>query len=320
VGRSGPLPANLVQGAKTILDWVGPVWAMQREETAIQMHRHSSGEVREWLEDHDPTRPQTQAPQNLAQLKPLTLEVAANPAAKEVIDRLSQEYEFKEVTKIPAAQPVAELAKSGAAMPAAAGLLKPSALDDPPFLLGQQPLSPEERGNAVHLFLQHVDFSQSADSLSGQLSRLVERKILSEAQVDAIDVDDVAWLLGSELGQLLRKNGRSVIRELPVNFPYSTKELAEPLDRTMLRGRIDLLVPDERGFTLVDYKTDDVRSRTSLQHRADFYRPQLELYGQAIKSITGRAVHTAHLVFLSAHQIVTVRTSPQARTIPSNGA
>ena len=164
-----------------------------------------------------------------------------------------------------------------------------------------------------------MDFSQPVDLLSGQLSKLVERKILSEAQVEAINVDDVAWLLGSELGQLLRKNSKSVIRELPVNFPNSTQKAAEPLDRTMLRGRLDLLVPDERGFTLVDYKTDDVRSRTGLQNRADFYRPQLELYGQAIKSITGRDVHTAHLVFLAAHQIVTVRTSSQARTIQSNG-
>ena len=88
----------------------------------------------------------------------------------------------------------------------------------------------------------------------------------------------------------------------------------------MLRGRIDLLVPDERGFTLVDYKTDDVRSRGGLQNRAEFYRPQLELYAEAIKKITGRAVHTAHLVFLSAHQIITVRTPSEARTIPSNGA
>src|SRR5438093_8951153 len=107
--------------------------------------------------------------------------------------------------------------------------------------------------------------------------------------------------MGSELGQLIRNNYKSVIRELPLNFPYSIEKANDPLDRTMLRGRLDLLVPDERGFTLVDYKTDDVRSRNGLQNRADFYRPQLELYGEAIKKITGRAVHTAHLVFLSAH-------------------
>src|SRR5258706_5825804 len=135
VARNGPLPANLVQGAKSVLDWIGPVWAMQREESAIKMQPHSSVEIREWLEDHDPTRPRTQAPENLAQLKPLKPAVGENRAAKEVIARLSQEYRFKEVTKIPAAQPVAELAKSGAEIPPAAGLPKPSALEDPPFLL-----------------------------------------------------------------------------------------------------------------------------------------------------------------------------------------
>src|SRR5205823_567151 len=57
LGRVGPLPANNVQSAKTILDWVGLVWAMQKSETGIQVHRHSSPEIREWLESHDPTRP-----------------------------------------------------------------------------------------------------------------------------------------------------------------------------------------------------------------------------------------------------------------------
>ncbi|HEV8291652.1 MAG TPA: 3'-5' exonuclease, partial [Tepidisphaeraceae bacterium] len=309
VGRTGPLPANMVQSAKTILDWIGPVWAMQsREERFLKLHQHFSGEVREWLESHDPTRPHPAPAENLAQLKPLTPAPAANPAAREVIGRLESEYRFAAVTKLPASEPVAALAKANARIPAGSGSTNSQSLSDPPFLLGQRPLSPAERGEAVHLFLQHVDFSQPVESLSDQLSKLIERKILSEAQISAINLDDVAWLAGSELAQFLRKNARAMIRELPLNFPRPDEAASDPLDRTMLRGRIDLLVPDEKGFTLVDYKTDEVRSRGGLQMRADFYRPQLELYEEAIRRITGKAVHTAHLVFLSARQIVTVRT------------
>ena len=74
----------------------------------------------------------------------------------------------------------------------------------------------------------------------------------------------------------------------------------------MLRGRIDLLVPDEKGFTLIDYKTDDVRNPGALELRAQFYGPQVRLYADAIKKITGKRVHTNHLVFLAARQVYTI--------------
>ena len=171
----------------------------------------------------------------------------------------------------------------------------------------------------MHLFLQHVNFSQPVESLANQLEKLFKRKILSEAQKSAINLDDVKWLMSSHLGISLQK-AKSVFRELPLNFPHIGQVAADPLDRTMLRGRIDLLLPDEMGFTLVDYKTDDVRSPNALKNRADFYRPQLQMYSQAIERITAKPVHTSHLVFLSARQIVTVRSSPPAHTILPNGA
>src|SRR5205085_7284397 len=72
VGRSGPLPANMIQNANTILDWMGSVWAMQNSETAMKLSRHSSQEIRQWLENHDPARPHPAPAEQLAQLKPLT--------------------------------------------------------------------------------------------------------------------------------------------------------------------------------------------------------------------------------------------------------
>src|SRR5258705_8363485 len=82
-----------------------------------------------------------------------------------------------------------------------------SNLVDPPFLLGERPLSASDRGTAVHLFLEHVDFSQAPgeESLRAQLQKLVERKIISQGQVEAINFEDVLWLLNSQVGKLLRK-------------------------------------------------------------------------------------------------------------------
>jgi ATP-dependent helicase/nuclease subunit A len=307
-GRIGAMPANIVHSANTMLDWVGPVWAMDAKESFIRLHRHEVEEVRKWLDEHDPSKPRSLPPENLANLRPLTPAPAADVIGAEVIARLTREYAFEPYTTMPASQPLTAVAKSGALPVAEADDQHASsgkALADPPFLLGQRPLSPEDRGTATHLFLEHLDFSQPPQSLEQQLQRLLERKIITREQAEAVNLDDVRCLLDSPVGALLRAKAGEILRELPINFSHAQSDVPDPLDRTMLRGRIDLLVPDDRGFVLIDYKTDDVRSSDLLRLRGEFYAPQLALYSQAITQITGRPVHTAHLAFLSARQIVT---------------
>jgi ATP-dependent helicase/nuclease subunit A len=133
---------------------------------------------------------------------------------------------------------------------------------------------------------------------------------VTRTQADALDLGLIEWFLESEPGQLLRQRATSVRRELPVTFALPPEccggqQSDDPLDRVMARGRIDLLLPDNRGFTLIDYKTDHVTPET-VQRRAGSYRAQLDLYRQAIERITGRPVHTCHLVFLAARSILTL--------------
>ena len=66
------------------------------------------------------------------------------------------------------------------------------------------------------------------------------------------------------------------------------------------------LANNQKGFTLIDYKTDDVRQPGAMNLRAEVYRPQVALYADAIDRITGKKVHTTHLVFLAARQVYTI--------------
>ena len=70
----------------------------------------------------------------------------------------------------------------------------------------------------------------------------------------------------------------------------------------MVRGRIDLLVPTESGWMIVDYKTDNV-SGDVLEERTTLYTGQLDHYRNAIRKITGATSVDAVLVFLTARQI-----------------
>ncbi|MGE5609558.1 MAG: PD-(D/E)XK nuclease family protein, partial [Bacillota bacterium] len=188
----------------------------------------------------------------------------------------------------------------------------PSTLPDPRCLLDDQPLSPADRGTAVHLFMEHLDFTRPCtdSDLQDQLNALLQRHLMKPAEAQAVDLSAIRWFLETPLGQQLRSHPESIYRELPLNYALPPDRLIaansnEPLDQVMIRGRIDLLLADENGFVLMDYKTDDV-PKQFIRYRVDSYRPQVDLYREAIEQITGRKVHTTHLIFLTPRVIATV--------------
>jgi ATP-dependent helicase/nuclease subunit A len=127
---------------------------------------------------------------------------------------------------------------------------------------------------------------------------------MTASQARAVDLGAVRWFLDTELGRLVRRRAGDCLRELPVSFVQRT-EGGEELDAVMVRGRVDLLVPEDQGLILIDFKTDLV-SRQAAPGRAAMYRSQVELYRRAVGEITGRRVTAAHLVFLAAHHIETL--------------
>ena len=80
----------------------------------------------------------------------------------------------------------------------------------------------------------------------------------------------------------------------------------DPLDRVMIRGRIDALIPDGDGLVLVDYKTDRITT-DSIDARAELYREQVTCYRDAVAANCAAAGDkSVHLVFLSQREIRTV--------------
>jgi ATP-dependent helicase/nuclease subunit A len=118
----------------------------------------------------------------------------------------------------------------------------------------------------------------------------------------AVNRKSIVWFVNSEVGQLLRRNAAQIRREIPVYFTVADAQ-EDACDQPMIRGRLDLLLPLEDGHVIVDYKTDLVNDG-SIQLRADEYRPQMELYRQAIQRITRKSVKEIYLIFLSAERVI----------------
>jgi ATP-dependent helicase/nuclease subunit A len=305
--HAGAFPRDLILDASTLLHWIGPTAAAAGEDV-IRIQRHTAEEVATWDSDHAKRQALSPQQERLAALEPLDPAPGLDPLAAEVVARLKFKYPFASFVKLAAAEAVTAHGNHAVGMLKADDSRLPRILPRPRFLAAEA-ASPSDVGTATHLVLMHLDFARPCDAadLSAQFGKMIERKLITTPQADAVDRQALLWLIGTEVGKLLRANAARLRREASIHFAASS-ELAgsdDPLDRVMIRGRIDVLVPEERGCTLIDYKTDAI-DKERVSFRANDYAPQLNSYRQAIEQITGRPVQKCYLVFLTPRMIIAV--------------
>ena len=304
-GRSGRLPRETILGATTPLDWLGPVSAMPFGAGKLfNQTVYAPDDVAAWRAPgaQRESRPPRQL--QVAALRPLASAAPLSARAGDAIARVGYAYPWNAYAQAPAALSVT--ARTHAADPRDAGQPAPSArlLPRPNFIERIAP-SAADRGSATHLLLEHLNFAGAGTraDLAAQAAALVRRRVMTDAQAAQIDLEAVEWFLQTELGREMRRNPASIRRELPVNFaapivlPAGACASSQPLDRVMVRGRIDALVMDPATATLLDYKTDAI-SPAAVPERAAVYRPQLADYRSAIEAIAGRRVDAMYLAFL----------------------
>ena len=163
-------------------------------------------------------------------------------------------------------------------------------------------LNAAQRGTATHLFLQYVDFARAGTraELEGEADRLLAEGRIDAAERAAVDLDAVAALFASELGQRMRaaeKLRREFRFQLLCKAADFYPEAAED-DRIVLQGVVDCCFETPDGsITVVDYKTDRV-GPSEIPARAARYRTQLLAYAGALERIFSRPVRRCVLWFL----------------------
>ncbi|HEX8911473.1 MAG TPA: helicase-exonuclease AddAB subunit AddA [Humisphaera sp.] len=324
-GRVGPLPEQAIVGARTVLDWLGPVWAAEffAGGNCLDLKVHSLAE----LEADRPGRRRAELSERLRRLcdrKPIEPAPPLGEQTRRVVDRLEYVYPHEQETGEPAVKSVTALAKSDREVTYRVPTLgeepgKPKgavgSLALPVFAAPARPLAATEVGTAVHLLLQHLRFAEvkSAADVRRQADELVAAlKLPAELRPSLDDgaIDDVAWFVTkTEVGKLVAEHEPRLMREMPVLFRDPTApDSVAPHDATMIRGRLDLFVPLAGGGVIVDYKTDRVETVEQVQDRMVAYRQQVGLYADAVALATGRAVSRTYLVFLYARRVEVVET------------
>ena len=176
----------------------------------------------------------------------------------------------------------------------------------PKFLAGKMALTGAERGTALHLVMQDLDFfcEPNEQSVREQIEKLRAQRKLTDEQANAVDVHAIVRFLRSDLAARIRKS-EQVEREYRFSLLRPVRDFSslDADDSVLLQGVVDCFFEEDGELVVVDFKTDHV-SRAQLDERAEHYRPQLEAYSMALTRVMGKKVKEKVLYFFSAGEEV----------------
>ena len=187
--------------------------------------------------------------------------------------------------------------------------LRHVSMEKPRFLRREKGLSASEKGTAMHLALQYLDFhaESSIESVAAQVEALREKHLLTDEQADAVDCGKLSAFLQSPLAQRIRSS-EQVWREYPfaLLLPATLYEPdMDPSEEMLLQGVVDCCCETEKGIVIVDFKTDRIHPGEEAE-RGEVYRPQLDAYARAISTVLERPVCEEVLYFLQTGEAYTL--------------
>lgn len=184
----------------------------------------------------------------------------------------------------------------------------------PTFSKRKDGFTAAERGTATHLFMQYADFRKcfagGEKAIQEELLRMTTFGYLSKDEADAVLVSTLAGLFASDLGKELASlpTGQT-LREHPFTVLVPASRLYGEVageDKVVVQGIVDLFTVGEDGISVYDYKTDWVNTPEEEAARAEMYRPQINLYAEALSEIYHKPVLKKTIIFLRSEHAVAV--------------
>ena len=176
----------------------------------------------------------------------------------------------------------------------------------PSFVKGK--LEGKTYGNAIHGAMQYIRYENCTDveSIKREIQTLVQQGFLRQEQADIVDCESIAAFFATDLGRKLQKGCRH-IREFKFSILDEGSHYGEGLEgeKVLLQGVVDCAILEADGITVLDFKTDFVTDDT-VDARADYYRPQVMAYAEALSRIYELPVKGNYLYFFRLNRFVEV--------------
>lgn len=310
--------------AKTFFDWIMPAvlrhadHAKWQETSRMDFLTDASSWNVEVIEQHTLTGEREEPEQlNMQEKEALArLEPAAGYTAEDerVSARMNWKYPYADTVVLRSKQTVSEwkqaISDPYSEQPALQTGFRSAGAERPRFLQ-EKTVTPQERGTAFHILMEHLPLEgpvTKAD-LTELKKQLVEGNWLTQEQAEVIDETKVIPFVESSLGQALIRS-TEVWREVPFTYGRPVAESGGE-DITVLQGMADCVFRNEQGsLVLIDYKTDrlsNVENKTREEHIAgmkDKYQFQLDVYREALSAIWEEPVREAYIYAFDQELII----------------
>ena len=176
----------------------------------------------------------------------------------------------------------------------------------PSFLKGK--VEGKTYGNAIHGAMQYIRYEKcgDADGVKEEINRMVQQGFLEKEQAELVDCAGIAAFFNTELGRKLQK-GAAHLREFKFSILDEGSHYGRDLDgeQVLLQGVVDCAIVEADGITVLDFKTDFVTEDT-VDSRAEYYRPQVRAYAEALNRIYEMPVKASYLYFFRLNRFVEV--------------
>ncbi len=129
-------------------------------------------------------------------------------------------------------------------------------------------------GTAYHLIMQRIDLNADETQIRECVKAHADSGEIEESVAQNLDVKKIVDLLNSDVIALAKR--AKIYREQP--FVYRKNDDG---DSVLIQGVIDLLIEEEDGLTVVDYKASGLNK----ENLAERYLKQLEIYSEAASKI-----------------------------------
>ena len=308
-----PVLPEAVDSGKCMGDWIMLPLLQRSEAGALRAFAGQNSEGRFFTEEtpwtvcvHDGLQfaaPAQQSDAAAEERAPQREELPADFAA------LSYRYPYAEQTAFPAKLTATQLKGRAIDEEISENTTLPPRLRNlckPKFLAGKTALTGAERGTALHLVMQDLDFfcEPNEQSVRAQIEAMRAQRKLTDEQAKAADVHAIVRFLWSDLAARIRKS-EEVEREYRFSLLRPVRDFSslDADDSVLLQGVVDCFFEEDGELVVVDFKTDHV-SCAQLDERAEHYRPQLEAYSMALTRVMGKKVKEKVLYFFSTGEEV----------------
>ncbi len=219
---------------------------------------------------------------------------------KKIDEKVSYTYTYSELANLPVKYSASSINKETEAFYIAT---------ENPAFMGENELTPAQRGTLVHKFMEKCDLKSAKESVDSELQKLAENNEFTEAEAKAVDRSKIKKFFDSDLYKRI-ENADSFLREkeftMAVPFSMIKSDIPESIknEKVIIQGVIDGLIINGDCGEIIDYKTDRVSDEKELINK---YSQQLNIYKTAAKECFGLKKVEATLYSFGLNKEISVK-------------